>query len=233
MVALDFADELEFSEGDGLEIVDQIDWVGLGAAEPVLLDVPTRENLVVRALRARGTNGARPPREADSAGGGSRGRFGGRRRVPFAGRASGIPSLASRLGADVPFCLSGGHAIVRGVGEIVEALAPVEMTVLLLTPSFGVSTAAVYKAFDEVGAPERGASRNDLERAALVVEPRLGRFLDLFAELAGERSTLAGSGATWFLECDPRGASAMASSSRPRSHPRGCAAVVKVAHATA
>jgi 4-diphosphocytidyl-2-C-methyl-D-erythritol kinase len=232
MVALDFADELEFSEGDGLEIVDQIGWVGLGAAEPLLLDVPTRENLVVRALELVGrTAHVRLVKRIPPGAGLGGGSADAAATLRWAG--VGDPVLASRLGADVPFCLSGGHAIVRGVGEIVQALAPVEMTVLLFTPSFGVSTAAVYRAFDEVGAPERGASRNDLERAALVVEPRLGRFRDLLAELAGRRPTLAGSGATWFLECDPRGASAMASSLSAAIASEGLRAVVEVAHAAA
>ena len=40
---------------------------------------------------------------------------------------------------------------------------------------------------------------NDLEPAALRVEPRLGRWRDRIREAAGVSPTLAGSGATWFL----------------------------------
>ena len=232
MVALDLADELEFSEGDALEIVDQIGWVGPGDGEPVLFNLPTRENLVVRALELAGrTAHVRLVKRIPPGAGLGGGSADAAATLRWAG--VGDSELASRLGADVPFCLSGGHAIVRGVGEIVEALVPVEMAVLLFTPSFGVSTASVYEAFDEVGAPEQGASQNDLEKAALVVEPRLARFRDLFAELAGRRPTLAGSGATWFLECDPHGAAALASSLSAAVASEGLRAVVKVAHAVA
>ena len=33
MVALDLADELEFAEGEGLDVVDAIRWIGPGQAE--------------------------------------------------------------------------------------------------------------------------------------------------------------------------------------------------------
>src|SRR5207302_2726971 len=57
-------------------------------------------------------------------------------------------AAAARLGADVPFCLVGGRARVRGAGEEVSPL-PFEdvagRSYTLLTPPFGVSTAAVYR----------------------------------------------------------------------------------------
>jgi 4-diphosphocytidyl-2-C-methyl-D-erythritol kinase len=40
---------------------------------------------------------------------------------------------------------------------------------------------------------------NDLEPAAIVVEPELARWRDRIREAAGVRPVLAGSGATWFL----------------------------------
>jgi 4-diphosphocytidyl-2-C-methyl-D-erythritol kinase len=40
---------------------------------------------------------------------------------------------------------------------------------------------------------------NDLQAAALVVEPQLARWRDRIREAAGVSPTLAGSGATWFL----------------------------------
>jgi 4-diphosphocytidyl-2-C-methyl-D-erythritol kinase len=61
-----------------------------------------------------------------------------------------------------------------------------------------VSTPAAYRAWDELGMPTAGGP-NDLEPAALVVEPALARWRDRIREAAGEVPTLAGSGATWFL----------------------------------
>ena len=69
----------------------------------------------------------------------------------------------------------------------------------LLTPPFGVSTVAVYRAWDGLGGPA-GENGNDLEPAALAVEPRLAVWRDRLAAVAGLRPRLAGSGSTWFVE---------------------------------
>ena len=107
-------------------------------------------------------------------------------------------AVAAALGADVPFCLVGGRARVRGVGEQVEPLPLVDRTFTLVTPPVAVSTPAVYRAWDELGGP--AGERNDLEPAALVVAPELARWRDRIQEVAGEPPTLAGSGATWFVD---------------------------------
>ncbi len=103
------------------------------------------------------------------------------------------------LGADVPFCLVGGRARVGGIGEIVEPLDHVERTVTLVIPPLAVSTPAAYRAWDDLGGPSADG-RNDLEPAALRVEPRLSRWRDAIERLTGLRPVLAGSGATWFVE---------------------------------
>ncbi len=106
---------------------------------------------------------------------------------------------ASLLGADIPFCLVGGRARVRGIGEIVDPLPHVDRVVTLVIPPFGVSTPAVYRMWDELGGPT-GDGPNDLETAALGVEPRLGQWRELIRERTGVAPVLAGSGATWFTE---------------------------------
>jgi 4-diphosphocytidyl-2C-methyl-D-erythritol kinase len=121
--------------------------------------------------------------------------------------------------------------MVRGVGEAIEPLVPAEVTVVLVTPSFGVSTAAVYAAFDEVGAPSPGSSTNDLEKAAIAVEPRLARFRDLLAATARRHSSLAGSGATWFVECEEQEAALIARDVREAVVSEGLRAVIEVARA--
>ncbi len=108
------------------------------------------------------------------------------------------PELAARLGADVAFALLGGRARVRGVGEILEPLPFVAATYTVVTPPFGVSTVAAYRAWDALGGP-RSDGPNDLEAAALVVEPRLAAVRDVMAAVSGERPVLAGSGSTWFV----------------------------------
>jgi 4-diphosphocytidyl-2-C-methyl-D-erythritol kinase len=87
---------------------------------------------------------------------------------------------------------------VRGIGEVVEPLPFVERTVTLATPDFGCDTAAVYRAWDDLGGPTADGP-NDLEHAALRVEPRLAAFRDALGEDTGEVPVLAGSGSTWFV----------------------------------
>lgn len=54
--------------------------------------------------------------------------------------------LGLQLGADVPFCLLGGAAIGRGVGEILTPLPPLEETYLLLAnPGIEVRTSWVFQ----------------------------------------------------------------------------------------
>jgi 4-diphosphocytidyl-2-C-methyl-D-erythritol kinase len=106
---------------------------------------------------------------------------------------------AATIGADVPFCLVGGRARVRGIGEQVDPLSVVERSFTLIIPPFAVSTPAVYAAWDALGGPT-AAGANDLEPAAIVVEPRLARWRDSIAAATGHLPVLAGSGATWFVD---------------------------------
>lgn len=108
-------------------------------------------------------------------------------------------SAALTLGADVPFCLLGGRALVEGVGEKVTALAYQERAVTLLLPSFSINTAQVFRAYDEMAnSGARFTQRNHLEAPAIAVEPRLGETLAWARELFGD-VTLAGSGSTMFV----------------------------------
>lgn len=54
--------------------------------------------------------------------------------------------LSARLGADVPFCLLGGSAIGRGIGEILTPLPPLDNAwVVLANPGFAILTAWAYE----------------------------------------------------------------------------------------
>jgi 4-diphosphocytidyl-2-C-methyl-D-erythritol kinase len=190
MVTVDLADRLTFSEGDGLVVTG-----------PAAAGVPTgRGNLVARALDAVGRTAQVLVDKRIPAGAGL---GGGSADAAAALRWAGCDDLgvAARLGADVPFCLVGGRARVTGIGEVVEPLpwAPVADRVFtLVTPPFGVDTAAVYRAWDALGGPTGGGA-NDLEPAALAVEPGLVVWRDELAAASGEAPVLAGSGSTWFV----------------------------------
>jgi 4-diphosphocytidyl-2-C-methyl-D-erythritol kinase len=119
----------------------------------------------------------------------------------WAGVGTSPPELeqVSRLGADIPFCLVGGRARVRGIGEDVEPLPHVARTVTLVIPPLAVSTPAAYRAWDDLGGPTADGP-NDLEPAALAVEPALRWWRDAIADRVGTTPVLAGSGATWFVD---------------------------------
>ena len=191
MVTIDLADRLEFSPGDGLQVEGPAaDRVPLGA-----------ENLVARALDAVGRTAAVRFVKRIPAGAGL---GGGSADAAAVLRWAGCHELtvAASLGADVPFCLVGGRAKVTGVGEFVVPLDWRELSdrvYTLLTPPFGVSTAQVYRAWDALGSV-RASGPNDLEPAALAVEPRLAEWRDRLADATGQRPVLAGSGSTWFVE---------------------------------
>lgn len=188
MVSLDLADELTFTEGSGFEVVEGHQF---GVVDP-------DDNLVGRALRAVGREAHVALRKRIPAGGGL---GGGSSNAAAVMRWAGCDDLgvAASLGADVPFCLRGGRARVTGIGEIIEPLPFVARTVTLAMPPFGCSTPAVYAAWDDLGGPT-GAGLNDLEPAALVVEPRLAAFRDALGDATGQTPRLAGSGSTWFVD---------------------------------
>ncbi len=186
MVTIDLADDLEFGVGDRFEV--------LGAP-----DVPADDsNLVRRALRAVGRRASVRLHKRIPAGGGL---GGGSADAAAVLRWAGVHdlSVAASLGADVPFCLVGGRARVGGIGEVVEPLVFSSRTFTLLTPPLSVSTAAVYRAWDSLGGRSADGA-NDLEPAALMVEPRLAAWRDRLGEATGQIPTLAGSGSTWFVE---------------------------------
>jgi 4-diphosphocytidyl-2-C-methyl-D-erythritol kinase len=60
-----------------------------------------------------------------------------------------LRKIAVKLGADVPYCISGGTALCEGIGERITQLKPFKDKILvLIKPPFGVSTKNVYKEFD-------------------------------------------------------------------------------------
>lgn len=191
MVTLDLADTLTIDpSGDGLAIT------GASGLEVAAGD----DNLVRRALAVVGRTARVVLDKRIPAGAGL---GGGSADAAAILRWAGCndPAVAVRLGADVPFCVGGGRALVRGIGEDVSPLPFEERTYTLLTPPFGVSTVEVYRAWDRLGGPA-GDGANDLEPAALSVEPRLAEWRDRLGDAAGVTPILAGSGGTWFVEGD-------------------------------
>ncbi len=188
MVTLDLADRLTVSPGStGLEVIGQFS-TEVGVDEG---------NLVSRALRLCNISAHVRIDKRIPPGGGL---GGGSADAAAILRWANFTDLvaASKLGADIPFCMVGGRARVQGIGEIISPLPFVANDITLVIPPLTVSTPTVYKAWDELGGPT-ATGANDLEPAALTVEPLLITWRDRISAASGLTPTLAGSGSTWWI----------------------------------
>lgn len=126
-----------------------------------------------------------------------------------------LAAIASDLGADVPACLAGVPAEIRGFGEIVEPVPPLpEASVVMVNPGIPLPTARVFHHWS--GAPSRslpwippatiqalGAALarcgNDLTAAAIAEVPDIAQVLDALAARPDcLLARMSGSGATCF-----------------------------------
>jgi 4-diphosphocytidyl-2-C-methyl-D-erythritol kinase len=136
--------------------------------------------------------------------------------------------IARNLGSDVPFFLSGGTALCRGRGDLVEPLTlPAPLHFVLAQPSFGMPTAQVYRQLRLTGNVrdvipflhrlQSGHREGDvqcfnrLEAAALEIEPSLASLQRDLDGVTGRRWSLTGSGSVLFcVAADRREAEGMA-----------------------
>lgn len=130
-------------------------------------------------------------------------------------------ACADQLGSDVPACLYSRSAIGWGRGERLQWIAGAPgCPTLLVNPRVGVSTAAVFAAWDgrDRGPLDDGEmldiarrGRNDLERPASALAPRIGDVLTLLHAQPGVMlARMSGSGATCFALFDDPAARAAA-----------------------
>lgn len=130
-------------------------------------------------------------------------------------------ALALSLGADVPVCLAGEPARMRGIGESLIPIGPLpELTIVLANPGIEVSSSEIFRGFVGPYSPPRTIiskqwtaddlvdflglrPRNDLLRPALAVAPEIAEVLRFFEALQGILSHgMSGSGATCFAILD-------------------------------
>ena len=129
-----------------------------------------------------------------------------------------LMQIALRLGADVPFFLSGGNAWVEGVGEHITPIALPPADFLVVKPPLGVSTPLIFASsalkrntdtatiadFTACSAPEIfGFGRNDLQPVASSFCSQIQQAVDWFGtqQLSAK---MTGSGSAVFA-CLPNG----------------------------
>ncbi|MDX6645771.1 MAG: 4-diphosphocytidyl-2-C-methyl-D-erythritol kinase [Miltoncostaeaceae bacterium] len=121
-----------------------------------------------------------------------------------------LEAVAAQVGSDVPFFVRGGARWAGGRGERLapeDAPAP-GFAALLAMPPEGLSTPAVYAAFDRMAPPPPGDgrcapeampalaawARNDLWPAALALRPGLGALARALRAGGARAALLCGSG---------------------------------------
>ncbi|HEU0223621.1 MAG TPA: 4-(cytidine 5'-diphospho)-2-C-methyl-D-erythritol kinase [Paracoccaceae bacterium] len=123
-------------------------------------------------------------------------------------------ALALALGADVPVCLGGRPARMRGIGEEIEPVTLPRFWTVLVNPGLPVSTREAFRRIGATGRPAgplpafRDAAdmaawlrgqRNDLEAPARALCPPVAEVLAVLAEQDGVLlARMSGSGATCF-----------------------------------
>jgi 4-diphosphocytidyl-2-C-methyl-D-erythritol kinase len=135
-----------------------------------------------------------------------------------------LHALARGLGADVPFCLVGGAAVARGIGDVLEPLPPAPPLEIVLVCPRGLAnaTAAVYARADcrrpappgglerarhallaGDAAALRAAHHNGLAIPAMAAYPAFLRFVSGVERRWGRPPAVTGSGAAVYDVVDP------------------------------
>ena len=123
-------------------------------------------------------------------------------------------AAAADLGADVPFCLAGGTAILEGIGDEVTRLAFADdFAIAIVVPPFELATPSVYRRWDELGGPlgpgveahhlpgsirDHAPLGNDLQPAAVDLVPELGDWISDITAAWGQPAAMSGSGPSLF-----------------------------------
>lgn len=129
--------------------------------------------------------------------------------------AATLSRIGARLGADVPFFLVGGTALGLGRGDDIYPLADLPTVhVVVLRPTFGVSTVDAYNWFDQESRrsrrdpPQRSTPagwpawastlRNDLEAPVMRHHPTLARIRQSLVDAGASVAAMSGSGSAIF-----------------------------------
>lgn len=129
-----------------------------------------------------------------------------------------LSEMGLRLGADVPYCITGGTQLAEGIGEKLTPLAPIKgVPVLLVKPNVNISTASIYNKIDSeenlvhpdtdgmLSAIENGDVNEISKKLSNLMEtvtsadcPEILSIKEKMLELGAIGSAMSGSGPTVF-----------------------------------
>ena len=99
-----------------------------------------------------------------------------------------LQELALPLGADIPYCITGGTQLSEGIGEVLSPLpAPPDCTLIICKPDLYVATPWVYREFD--GIPEEEIQHPDVDGMIRALrEQDLKRLCSLFGNVLEQKT---------------------------------------------
>lgn len=129
--------------------------------------------------------------------------------------ANKLRGIATSVGADVPFFLDGGTSLVRGIGDRLTALKPLEnKKYIIIHPGLSVATPLVYKTFDAITPTPLKPGRtpawiyrdqigpNHLESATFSLYPELKNIKERLLSCGAPEVRMSGSGSALFIPFD-------------------------------
>ena len=220
MQAVDLSDRLVLEDSDGLGLTCQAPGVPTGAQNLALRAAIALREAAGCARGARITLDKRIPAAAGLGGGSSDAAavlLGLNRLWGLRWPLARLEAVAAGLGMDVPFFLRGGAALATGRGERLVPLAGRGLSLVLVNPRFGVSTAEMYgrvtpelysdgrragtlaRALARQGWARVAASLyNGLEPAVAAVHPEIARMHAALVAAGALGAVMSGSGPTVF-----------------------------------
>ncbi|MGT2933434.1 4-(cytidine 5'-diphospho)-2-C-methyl-D-erythritol kinase [Streptococcus catagoni] len=128
--------------------------------------------------------------------------------------------VGMQIGSDVPYCLHGGYAKVKGKGELVTPIkANLSSWVVLVKPDFGISTRTVFPDIDcdqisrvDIAKIVSSLEKNDyeglkasignsLEDISIARKPFIQKIKDKMMTSGADLALMTGSGPTVFALC--------------------------------
>ena len=108
----------------------------------------------------------------------------------------GLLEVAAQTGSDVPFCLVGGTAVCRGRGEKMTPAAscPVPVYLVIAKNTTGLSTPAIYQAFDQLAR----SVFNAMEQVSIPKRPAIAQLKEKMLAMGAVGAKMSGSGPSVF-----------------------------------